>query len=131
MGSKISNTEWWLVISFLGLIDVIQIILDVLLIGVIANRVIDLVIGMALPFYMKIRGVKMDSKKIGGMIGTFIFEQIPGLDALPLWSLDGVMNMMLDKADKKKYLLSKQAEEAKMAAINSQNNRGSGNIRRR
>lgn len=100
-GSKISNTEWGLVIGVLVVIDIVQFILDLYIIGILANRIIDFGVGMALPFYLKIRGVKLDSKKIGGMILAFLLEQIPGLDALPLWSLDGVMNMMLDKADKK------------------------------
>lgn len=101
MGSKISNIEWSFIIGTLIVIDLIQIILDVLIIGLVANRIIDLCVGIALPFYLKIRGVKLDSKKIIGMVGAFLFEQVPGLDALPLWSLDGVMNMMLDKADRK------------------------------
>ena len=100
-GSKISNTEWGLVIGALVIVDIAQFVLDMFVVGLIANRLIDFGVGMTLPFYLKIRGVKLDSKKIGGMIGSFLLEQIPGLDALPLWSLDGIMNMILDKADKK------------------------------
>ncbi len=100
-GSRISNTEWGLVIGALATIDLTQFFLDVLLVGPFVNPFIDIVVGMALPFYLKIRGVKLDSKKIGGMIGAFFLELIPGFDALPLWCLDGFMNMMLDKADKK------------------------------
>ena len=100
-GSKISNFEWGLVIGSLAVVDIVQFVLDMFIIGLVANRLIDIVVGMALPLYLKLRGVKLDFKKVGGMLGAFILEQTPGLDALPLWSLDGVMNMVWDKADKK------------------------------
>lgn len=111
MGSKISNTEWWLVIGALAVIDLVQIVLDIFVIGAVANRFIDFVVGISLPFYLKICGVKLDSKKIGGMVAAFFLEQIPGLDALPLWCLDGFTNMLWDKADKKKAELANKSRE--------------------
>lgn len=115
MGSKISNTEWGLVIGALLAIDVFQFILDMFVIGVVANRFIDMGVGMILPFYLKIRGVKLDKKKIGGMVGAFFLEMVPGLDALPLWSLDGVMNMVWDKADKKIHQATASVPGSKFA----------------
>jgi hypothetical protein len=99
-GSKISNTEWGLVIGALMWVDLIQFFLDGFAIGIIANRFIDIVVGMSLAFYFWIRKVKMDQKKVLTLIGSFIGEEIPGLDALPLWSADGIVTMMWDKADK-------------------------------
>ena len=47
-GSKISNTEWGLVIGALFVIDLIQIGLDLLAqVGVILNRFIDVFVGCA------------------------------------------------------------------------------------
>jgi len=85
-------------------------------VGVVANRFIDIATGMIKTFYLWVRGVRLDSKKIWALIGAFIFEEVPGLDALPLWTLDGVMDMVWDKADKK--ILSKVpgAEIATMLA---------------
>lgn len=110
MGSRMSNTEWGLLIGALATIDLVQFILDVFLIGLVANRFIDIVVGMSLPFYLRMRGVRLDSKKIGGMVGTFLLEMIPGFDALPLWCLDGFLNFTLDKADKKLHLQAQQKD---------------------
>ena len=98
-GSKISNFEWWLVVGATFCIDLIQIILDFFAVGVIVNRLIDIAVGMTLGFYFWIRGVKMDSKKIFAWIGTFVGEEIPGIDALPFWTGDVLLTMAWDKAD--------------------------------
>ncbi len=100
-GSKISNLEWGLVIGATAVVDVVQFVLDIFVIGAIVNRFIDIVVGMTLPFYFYIRGVKLDSKKVLGMAGAFGLEMVPGLDALPLWTLDVVYTMSMDKLDKK------------------------------
>jgi len=115
MGSKISNTEWGLVIGALLVIDGVQLLLDFLLIGPFFNGYIDLAVGMTFPIYMRLRGVTLDSKKVGGMVGTFLFEIIPGFDALPLWCLDGALNCWLDNKDKKK-----RKTEAQTAQNNQQ-----------
>ena len=100
--SKISNTEWGLLISALFVIDLIQIALDLLFqIGVVVNRFIDIFVGMALPFYLHIRGESMaDPKRLIGLLVTFVGEEIPDVDALPLWGLDGIYNFTLSKANK-------------------------------
>ncbi len=101
-GSKISNTEWGLVIGALVIVDLVQFGLDSLLVGVFVNWLIDIAVGMALPFYFYLRGVKMDWKKGGALGLTFLLETlgIGWLDSLPLWSLDGVVTMVLDKGDR-------------------------------
>ena len=100
--SKISNVEWGLVIGVLFLIDLIQIGLDLLAqVGVILNRFIDIFVGLSLGFYLQLRGQSLaDPKRLIGLIGTFFAEEIPDLDALPFWGLDGIYNMSLSKSDK-------------------------------
>lgn len=99
-GSKISNTEWGLLIGALMWIDLIQFFLDAFAIGALINRFIDIVVGMSLGFYFWLRGVKMDTKKVMSLIASFALEEVPAIDALPLWSADGIATMLWDKADK-------------------------------
>jgi hypothetical protein len=112
MASKISNTEWGLVIGAAVAIDIMQLILDIFAIGLIANRFIDIMIGISLPFYLKLRGVKTDWKKGGSMVVTFLLEFLGlGIDALPFWTGDVVLIMAFDRADKKKEESKRAAEE--------------------
>jgi hypothetical protein len=99
-GSKISNTEWGLLIGALAVIDGIQFCLDWLAVGVIINRFIDLIVGMALPFYLYLRGVKLTAKKAISMACAFVGEIIPVVDALPLWTADAILLMTIEKAEK-------------------------------
>lgn len=101
MASKMSNFEWGLYIGVLLMIDFAQFVLDFFIVGVVVNRFIDIGVGMAKPLYLKTRGVSLDRKKIGGMVVTFILELFPVVDALPLWTLDGILDFVLDRADRK------------------------------
>lgn len=113
-GSKISNTEWGMVIGALGLIDIVQLVLTFVGIGLIANTFIDILVGMAWPTYLHLRGVNLKSAKMfGSILLTFIFETLPVLNALPLWFLDGIAVFSLVKAEK---LISKATEVAVAAA---------------
>lgn len=102
MGSKISKTEWGLVIGAALMVDILQILLNLTLIGPFVNGSIDVGMGATLAFYFRLRGVKLDSQKVWGMVGTFLLEFIPIIDSLPLWSLDVFMTMVWDNRDKKK-----------------------------
>ena len=106
-GPKISNVEWGLVIGALFMVDIVQIVLDLLAqIGVILNRFIDIVVGMALAFYLQMRGQSMaNPKRLMGIIGTFVLEEIPDVDALPFWFLDGIYNMLIAKSIRNRALL--------------------------
>jgi hypothetical protein len=98
---NISNVEWGMVIGALIFIDIIQLILDLFGIGLGVNTVIDIGVGMALGFYLQLRGQKPFSKKrIKGFLGAFIGELIPGLNALPLWTLDGFYLFAVYKKEK-------------------------------
>lgn len=115
--SKISKFEWGLVIGVLILIDLAQLILDLVAVGVAINRIIDVVVGMAFPFYLQIRGEKMsDPKRLFALIAAFGLEFVPVVDALPLWSLDGVYNYMLARARNK----AAEAQEAVLAKLQTQ-----------
>jgi hypothetical protein len=123
-GSKISNTEWGMLIGILGVIDAIQVGLDLIGIpflaslGTIANRFIDVAVAFALPTYLYLRGVNMKQAKIiGSLMLTFFFEEIPAVDALPLWSADGAYIFLVTKAEEKiKEKTEIDAEKAIAAA---------------
>jgi hypothetical protein len=100
-GSKISNMEWGLLIGVGITIDVLQFILNILVGGLIMNRFITAFVSMCLAFYYFLRGVRMDSKKTLGLIGSFILEEVPVVDSLPGITGNIVMTMLWDKADKK------------------------------
>lgn len=87
-----SNTEWGIITGTLIMTDLIQLSLDLLFgIGAVINPLIDVFIGMSLPFYLHLRGQNITSgKKIGGLLGTFVLESIPFVSSLPLWSADGI-----------------------------------------
>jgi signal transduction histidine kinase len=105
------------VIGLLIVIDIAQIILDGFAIGVVVNRFIDFVVGLAFPFYLQIRGEKMsDPKRLLAWLATFGLEFIPVVDAFPLWSLDGVYNFMLARARNK----AAEAQEAVMDKLQKQ-----------
>ena len=100
LGSRMSNFEWWLLIGALASIDLGQIILDFFAIGLAANRVIDLVVAMAMPLYLTLRGYKMDMKTVLLIGVSLIAEEIPLLDAAPFWTFDGWRLYKLDKERK-------------------------------
>jgi hypothetical protein len=87
--SKISSREWVILFILIGGIDVIQLLLDLLVVGVAINRAIDVGVGMLFPLYLEIRGVSMvNTKRLVALAGTFTGEMIPAIDSLPLWTLD-------------------------------------------
>ena len=100
-GSKISNVEWGLVIGALFTIDLLQIILEWLVIGLAINWIIDIFVGMSFALYLQLRGQSLaNPKRLFSLIGTFVGELIPAVDELPLWGLDGIFNMIISKSDK-------------------------------
>jgi hypothetical protein len=86
--SKIGKTEWWILIAIAALVDVAQIALDFLAIGVIVNRYIDIFVAMAAPFYLAIRGVPMDVRTLMLFGASFVAEEIPLADIAPAWTFD-------------------------------------------
>jgi hypothetical protein len=98
---QLSNITWGFLIGTAVVIDATQVVLDWLIIGLVANRYIDIVVGMGLSFALWILGVKMNKKKIISIVTAFFLEMAPLLDALPLWTLDVILIMAFEKAEGK------------------------------
>jgi hypothetical protein len=98
--SKISNVEWGLYIGALIMVDIVQAGLEWLLIGLVVNPFIDVFVGMGKTFYLYIRGENIkDSKRLLALGASFIGELLPVVDELPLWTFDGVYDMLLSKSN--------------------------------
>ncbi len=98
-GSKISNTEWGMAIGALLLIDAVEVGLDLLFdIGAVTNPFIDLLVNMAWPTYLYLRGVNLKSAKMlfTLILGAF-FQEIPDFDGF--WAIEGVIVMGITKAE--------------------------------
>ena len=92
---KISPVEKGLVIGATGVVDLIQWGLNALaltgigaIITVIGGFLIDIVTGLSLWLYCKLRGVNMNWKRtVSILLGAFL-EVIPALNIAPLWTID-------------------------------------------
>jgi hypothetical protein len=102
MGSKISNTEWGLVIGAVLMVEIMQVVLNLLFIGPFINSSITLFTQSTLALYYRIRGVKINKSKLASMIGTSLIELIPVIDMLPAMTMGVIMTMVWDNRDKKK-----------------------------
>jgi hypothetical protein len=101
---QISNTEWGMIIAILLIIDGLQILFDLVAIGLLVNRVIDFTVGYLLIFYTLMRGLKLTKpSRMGGILVTFILEFIGIGDVLPLWCMDGILNMWAYKKEVREY----------------------------
>ena len=99
--SKVSNTEWGLVIGALFTIDLVQVLLEWLVVGLFINPFVDIFVGMSLALYLQLRGQSLaNPKRLFVLIGSFLGEMVPGVDELPLWGLDGIFNMVISKSNK-------------------------------
>lgn len=97
-----SKTRWAIFYAVIIFVDIVQVLLDLVAIGVVLNRVIDVVVAFLLPFFLHISGVKMtDMKKILSIFAAFGFELMPGVDALPLWTLDLFVIHSISKGEEK------------------------------
>lgn len=111
--------EWVFFLLILGLVDLFQFSIEwiailfslgtMLIVTSIINVYIDIAVAFIMPLYLRLRGQKvMKPGQLGGLLGTFLLEMIPGLDELPLWTLDGLYYMFTIKAMyKKEDLLAK------------------------
>lgn len=119
-GSKITRTEWGLVIGALLTIDAVQFGLDMAFgIGFFVNPFIDILIALAWPFYLRLRGVNLNTLKIIVNIAALFFEITP-LGAMPLWFLDGIIMFLIVKIEeklKKVPVVGKLVDKAEKAAV--------------
>jgi hypothetical protein len=96
----ISNLEWGLVTGFLFVVDFFELLIIWIGVGLFLNTFIDFALGPSYAFYLKWRGIKLTKpSRLSGMIGAFVLEAIPGINALPLWGLDGIVNFMIYRAE--------------------------------
>lgn len=112
---KIKNFEWGLLITAAAIVDIIEIILTFFAVGLVINTFIDVVMGIIVPVYFYLRGIKMTHKKVVNMIGTFVAELIPVVNAFPLWTIDIIRIMMLDKAEEKLEKLEEKVPGGQLA----------------
>lgn len=102
MNSKIGTFEWIIVLVIAILVDLAQIGLDFFAIGVAANRIIDAIFLVCFNAYLWFRGVSLiDWRKLLIQAATFVGEEIPIIDALPLWSLDVIVMWIMVVGEKK------------------------------
>ena len=98
--SKISNTEWGLVIGALGLIDLIQWGLILLFgSGLFVNWLRDIFVALCYGLYMILRGLLNWKYLIGWIISAIGTTGSDGI--LPLWILEGFYNFALYKGEQK------------------------------
>lgn len=95
--SRISNFEWYLCLGFFALVDLVQIVLDAFVVGVVANRYIDMVAVGIMALYLIIRRYKFDRNDWLVLGGSFLAEEIPGVDIAPAWTFDIWRFMKKDK----------------------------------
>lgn len=72
--------------TFAIVVDIVQIILNLFLIGVLINRIISVGVGTLLLLFLFIVDA-LNSKTVMLSIGSFTGEVIPVLDSLPMWTL--------------------------------------------
>ncbi len=93
-----SKTKWAVFYAAVISIDILQIILDLFVVGVAINRAIDIAVAILLPFCLHLCGISMtDPKKLLTVLGAGTLEMFPGIDALPLWTLDLVVIQAMSK----------------------------------
>ncbi|HEY4498726.1 MAG TPA: hypothetical protein VJH94_01545, partial [Candidatus Paceibacterota bacterium] len=117
--SGISIFEWCLAVGAVLVVDVIQFLIELLdltivgaIVPLVVNRFIDVVVGLALGFYYKLRGIDLDTKRILTFMGAVLGEFMPVADALPLWTADVILMMSMDIGERQLETFSPEAAEA-------------------
>jgi hypothetical protein len=77
-------------IGFAVTVDLVELILDLLLVGIIVNRIIDIIVAGIFFLYALAKGLTIaeDAKVFGSIGGTVIGEFVPGLDIAPFFTID-------------------------------------------
>lgn len=81
MEKKVSTAETILIMMVLILIDAVEILLDLVGVGLVTGPLINIPVTMATQFYLYMKGIKGTASLIGGA-----FEFIPVVNALPIRS---------------------------------------------
>jgi hypothetical protein len=87
---KIHSVTQIVIITFFVLVDITQVILDCFAVGLLVNRIIDLIVGILLAVYMAFKGMTIADnwKQYASVVLAFVAEFIPIVDVAPLWCLD-------------------------------------------
>jgi len=104
MQCKIKTAEWILLVILTIILDIIQVILTLFVIGVIVNRFIDVIVGFGLPAYFWMRGISATNwKRLLAYAGCFGLEEVGlgGDDGLPFWTLEVIVVWLTVIADNK------------------------------
>lgn len=117
---KMSMLGQVIFIGFALLVDFLEIILDLFVIGVAANRIIDIVVAGIFFLFAAVKGLTLaeDKKVYGSIAGTIVGEFIPGLDIAPFFAIDAWYITRSIKA--KDRALQQQVDEINSAAIAEQ-----------
>ena len=82
-------------------IDLTQVFFDVILIGVILNRLIDVFVLAGFWMAFKSQGVSFTKTRAFVFFGFALLEMFPGVDAFPLWTADVIAVMAMTTAEDK------------------------------
>jgi len=95
-----TKTEWAILIGIVLFIDIVQAIASALALGIIANRFVNIAIGILLPYYLHMKGIDMiDFKKIVFMFVAFGGEELIIGDFLPLWTVAVILTYITVKGE--------------------------------
>ena len=103
---------------FTGIVDVIQIILDLFVVGILINRILDIIIGIILIFWFFILRI-LTIRVAVGLGLSFIAEMIPILDIAPAWTLDVIYTAFRVNNEDKQKMSVFLAEQDAMGIANS------------
>lgn len=120
VNKRITTLGQIIFITFGLLVDTTQFFLDLIYIGVIVNRVIDIAVATIFFFYTLFKGLSIseDAKVYASIAGTVAGEFIPGVDIAPFFTIDA---WYITQAIKHKDKLSKKAvQNAMKTAIDQQ-----------
>ncbi len=115
--SRIGKATGWALIICAGIIDALQIILDVFAIGLVLNRAIDAVVSavaLALLFLVFRVSFIEETTLYLSLAGAITGEIIPVVDLAPLWTADA---LYIVRSIQKKDAAEAQAAEQNENAI--------------
>lgn len=104
------------VISIAVIVDIVQIILNFFAVGVVINRIIDIVMAILIAGYGVIRRLWTVSKALT-FVAYFVGEMIPIVDVLPFWTLDIINlygNTVSSKEERDEILSEKDGSSSNM-----------------
>lgn len=113
--SPVNSGEWIMIVLLFAFIDLSQIILDFLVIGIVINEIVDIFVGIFLVIYLFLRKQISDSKSATRALAivavSFIGEEVPILDAAPFWTGDILYFWYLSNVRNKEFEASKEGNK--------------------